>query len=57
MPMENHINILVERTDCILYYARPGLSNEQGTGWIGGNASDFFDEKADLIHEGLINSA
>lgn len=34
--MENHTNYLVEKTDCILYYAEPSLSNEQGTGWIGG---------------------
>ncbi|EHB66030.1 MULTISPECIES: hypothetical protein [Paenibacillus] len=50
--MENHTNYLVEKTDCILYYAEPSLSNEQGTGWIGGNAPDFFDDQADLIHEG-----
>lgn len=52
MPMENHMNILVERTDCILCYTEPGLSNEQGKGWIGGNAPAFFDDQADLIHEG-----
>lgn len=49
--MKNRMNSLVERTDCILYYAEPGLSNEHGTGWIGGNAPDFFDGQADLIHE------
>ncbi|MBP1915175.1 hypothetical protein J2Z23_002132 [Lederbergia galactosidilyticus] len=42
--MRNRTNILVERTDCILYYAGQGLSNEHGTGWIGGNAPDFFDD-------------
>lgn len=34
--MENHMNILVERTDCILYYAESSPSTEQGKGWIGG---------------------
>ncbi len=50
--MKNRTNILVARTDCILYYARPVLSNERGIGWIGGNAPDFFDDQADFIHEG-----
>lgn len=49
--MKNYTNILVERTDCILYYAVPCSSNEHGTGWIGGNAPDFFDEQANLIHQ------
>jgi len=49
---EIKLNILVERTDCILYYARPALSNEQSTGWIGGNAPVFFDDQADFIYEG-----
>ncbi|WP_262495671.1 hypothetical protein [Paenibacillus sp. B2(2019)] len=47
----NYTNILDERTDCILYQVSPGPS-EHGTGWIGGNAPDFFDDQADLIHEG-----
>lgn len=50
--MKNRTNILAERTDCILYYAKPALPNEYGTGWIGGNAPDFFDDRAHLIHEG-----
>ncbi|MEK3949634.1 hypothetical protein MHB46_14580 [Paenibacillus sp. FSL H7-0703] len=52
MPNENQTNILVERTDCILYYAGSALSNEHSAGWIGGNAPDFFDDQSDLIHEG-----
>ncbi|QTD43453.1 hypothetical protein [Sporosarcina sp. Te-1] len=44
--------MLVERTDCILYYAEPCLSNEYGIGWIGGNAPDFFDDQAEDIHDG-----
>ncbi|MFF2484573.1 hypothetical protein [Paenibacillus sp. NPDC058071] len=52
MPMENHMNILVERIDCILYYTESGQSNEHSKGWIGGNAPDFFNDQADLIHEG-----
>lgn len=50
--MKNGMNILVEGTDCILYYAGPGQSNEHSTGWIGGNAPEFFDDQEDLIHEG-----
>lgn len=50
--MENRTNILTERTDCILYYAEPDLPNEYGTGWIGGNAPGYFDNRADLIQEG-----
>ncbi|MGG4093289.1 hypothetical protein [Paenibacillus lautus] len=41
MPMENHMNILVERTDSILYYAESDLSKDQGAGWIGGNAPEM----------------
>ncbi|MNO62698.1 hypothetical protein D3C76_533790 [compost metagenome] len=51
MPTENYMDILVERTDCILYYAGSDLSNEQGSGWIGGNAPGFFDHQVNLIHE------
>lgn len=50
--MKNHTKFFAERTDCILYYAEPGQSNEHGTGWIGGNALEFFNDQADLIHEG-----
>ncbi|GIN40068.1 hypothetical protein [Heyndrickxia oleronia] len=50
--MKNRTNILAARTDCILYYVRPVLSNEHGIGWIGGNAPDFFDDQEDFIHEG-----
>ncbi|MED3570976.1 hypothetical protein P4452_01750 [Cytobacillus praedii] len=50
--MKNGMNILVERTECILYYAEQGQSNEHSTGWIGGNAPEFFDDQEDLIHEG-----
>lgn len=52
MTMDNHANILAQRTDCILYYAESGLSKEPGAGWIGGNAPAFFDDQSDLIHEG-----
>ncbi|TKH33578.1 hypothetical protein C1I59_24475, partial [Paenibacillus polymyxa] len=52
MPNENQMNILVERTDCILYYAGLDLSNEHSAGWIGGNAPECFDDQEDLIHEG-----
>ena len=50
--MKSRTNSLVERTDCILYFAEPGVSNEHGTGWIGGNAPEFFDDLADTIHHG-----
>ncbi|AUO06487.1 hypothetical protein NS115_11325 [Paenibacillus jamilae] len=52
MPNENQKNILVERTNCILYYAGSALLNEHSAGWIGGNAPEFFDDQEDLIHEG-----
>lgn len=52
MPMENQTKTLGERTDCMLYYAEPVLPNEQGAGWIGGNAPAFFDDQADFIREG-----
>lgn len=48
--MKNFKSILEERTDCILYSASPGPS-EQASGWIGGNAPAYFDDKADDIHE------
>ncbi|AWB44913.1 hypothetical protein DCC85_12245 [Paenibacillus sp. CAA11] len=50
--MDNQTNILVKRTDSILYYADSGLPLEQGAGWIGGNAPEFFDDQPDLIHVG-----
>ncbi|MFS0841101.1 hypothetical protein [Paenibacillus sp. 1P03SA] len=52
MPLDNKINVLDERTDSILYYADSNLRKDQGTGWIGGNAPEFFDDQDDLIHEG-----
>lgn len=52
MPNEHVQDILAERTECILYYAGPGLPNEHCAGWIGGNAPEFFDDLADRIHGG-----
>ncbi|MEB4782142.1 hypothetical protein P5G60_10330 [Paenibacillus jamilae] len=51
MPNEYQMNILAERTECILYYAGSILSNKHSAGWIGGNAPEFFDNQSDLIHE------
>ncbi|WP_144406989.1 hypothetical protein [Paenibacillus sp. IHBB 10380] len=50
--MHANEQILVKRTDCITYYASPGPAIEHCTSWIGGNAPDFFDDKADFIHKG-----
>ncbi len=36
-------------TDCIVYHARPTMSNEPTAGWIGGNAPMFFDEGQHVI--------
>jgi len=52
MPLDNKIKVLVERTDSIVYHAESDLRKDQGKGWIGGNAPDFFDDQDDLIHEG-----
>ncbi|MGO4531991.1 hypothetical protein AB4Z30_23170 [Paenibacillus sp. 2TAF8] len=52
MPMDNQMKVLVERTESILYYAESDLSKDQGAGWIGGNAPQFFDDQDDHIHEG-----
>ncbi|MFD0715672.1 hypothetical protein [Paenibacillus sp. GCM10027626] len=49
---ENFTKILTERTDCIIYHATPNPSAENCTSWIGGNAPEFFDDKADFINEG-----
>ncbi|WP_145408026.1 hypothetical protein [Paenibacillus xylanexedens] len=49
--MEKKTNILIERSDCILYYADLDLTNEHGAGWIGGNAPVLFDDPSNLIHE------
>ncbi|PCL89228.1 hypothetical protein [Paenibacillus lautus] len=50
--MKNYANILAEHKDCILYEAGRGPSTGQSTGWIGGNAPAYFDDKADAIQEG-----
>ena len=50
--MENYANILAERKNCIPYEAGRGLSTGQSSGWIGGNAPAYFDDKADTIQEG-----
>ncbi|GIO28998.1 MULTISPECIES: hypothetical protein [Paenibacillus] len=52
MTMENQMNILGRRTECIPYYAEPSLSDEHRAGWIGGNAPEFFDDQTNLIHAG-----
>lgn len=52
MLLDNQMKVLVERTESILYYAESDLSKDQGAGWIGGNAPQFFDDQDDLIHEG-----
>ncbi len=51
MTMENPESILQTRTNCIVYQAKPDISNELVAGWIGGNTPAFFDDAQHLIHE------
>ncbi|MEW4372384.1 hypothetical protein [Paenibacillus kandeliae] len=50
--MDNPIQILQRRTDCILYHAQLDTYNDNTiAGWIGGNAPAYFDDTAHLIQE------
>lgn len=50
--MDNLMNLLTRRTDCMLYYAEPALADSPRAGWIGGNAPEYFDDPAHPVHEG-----
>ena len=52
MTVDNLMNLLTRRTDCMLYYAEPAIVDKPQTGWIGGNAPEFFDNPVNLVHEG-----
>lgn len=51
MTIENEMNLLTRKTDCMLYYAETASADKPCEGWIGGNAPEFFDNPANFIHE------
>ncbi|MEK4519363.1 hypothetical protein NSS64_29255 [Paenibacillus sp. FSL H8-0122] len=50
--MDKPINLLAQRTDCMLHYVEPAIADIPRAGWIGGNAPEFFDNPAHLLDLG-----
>lgn len=51
MKINNHVNLLTRRTECMLYDAEPVPAGKPCVGWIGGNAPEFFDDPANFISD------